>query len=86
MSQPERFEHNPQLFVGVADARLVYVSLADRGDFDKIGAPCHDHGESENGHVLSKQAGNHGADEVTVVFQYWLTSLTVDALRQGVKP
>lgn len=81
---PERFRHNPQVFVGVATASTVYVGVADRGDFDRIGVPCRDHGENENGHVLTKTVGGHGAGEVTVVFQYWLKSLTVAAILQSV--
>jgi len=59
---------------------LVYVGVADRKTFDKIGAPCQDAGENENGHVLVKQVGNHGANEVTVIFQHWIKSRTLDAL------
>jgi hypothetical protein len=43
-------------------------------------APCQDAGENENGHVLVKQIGNHGKDEVTVIFQHWIKSRTLDAL------
>ena len=76
----ERFEHNPQTFVGCMGSTLVYVGVADRKTFDKIGAPCQDAGENENGHVLVKQVGNHGANEVTVIFQHWIKSRTLDAL------
>ena len=75
----ERFEHNPQTFVGCMGSTLVYVGVADRKTFDKIGAPCQDAGENENGHVLAKQIGNHGKDEVTVIFQHWIKSRTLDA-------
>ncbi len=76
----ERFERNPQTFVGCTASTLVYVGVADRKTFDEIGAPCQDAGENENGHVLVKQIGNHGKDEVTVIFQYWIKSRTLDAL------
>ena len=76
----ERFERNPQTFVGCVGPTLVYVGVADRKTFDEIGAPCQDAGENENGHVLVKQVGSHGKDEVTVIFQYWIKSRTLDAL------
>src|SRR5712691_11523349 len=75
----ERFEHNPQTFVGCMGSTLVYVGVADRKTFDKIGAPCQDAGENEKGHVLAKQIGNHGKDEVTVIFQHGIKSRTLDA-------
>jgi hypothetical protein len=75
----ERFEHNPQTFVGCMGSMLVYVGVADRKTFDKIGAPCQDAGENENGHVLVKRVGDHGDNEVTVIFQYWIKSRTLDA-------
>lgn len=59
-------------FIGVASETLVYVGVADRAAFDRIGVPVRDHGENENGHVLSKTVGNFGRDEVTVIFQHWL--------------
>ncbi|RWO37278.1 MAG: hypothetical protein EOS11_28745 [Mesorhizobium sp.] len=65
---------NPPDFIGVASETLVYVGMTDREAFDKIGAPVHDHGEKETGHVLSKTVGNFGRDEVTVIFQHWLKS------------
>lgn len=68
----ERSEHKPVQFVTVANPTIVYVGIADRGDFDKIAKPCHDHGESDNGHVLTKVVGNYGDDEVTIIFQHWL--------------
>lgn len=76
----ERFEHRPMTFVGVAGAgTLVYVGVADRAQFDKINLPCDDHGENENGHVLVKTLGGMRASEVTVIFQHWIKSLTVEA-------
>jgi hypothetical protein len=68
-------EHRPMNFVGVADARLVYVGIANRADFDKIGAPCQNI-ENENSHILVKNIGGFEADTVTVVFQHWLKSRT----------
>jgi hypothetical protein len=76
----ERFERNPQTFVGYMGPTLVYVGVADRKTFDEIGAPCQDAGENENGHVLVKQVGSHGKDEVTVIFQHWIKARTLDAL------
>jgi hypothetical protein len=76
----ERFEHNPQTFVGCMGSTLVYVGIADRKTFDEIGAPCQDAGENENGHVLVKQIGDHGKDEVTVIFQHRIKARTLDAL------
>jgi hypothetical protein len=35
---------------------------------------------NESGHVLVKQVSNHGKDEVTVIFQHWIKSRTLDAL------
>lgn len=80
MPESPRFQHNPQTFVGVMGGNHVFVGMARRDDFDRIAAPVHDHGENERGHVLTKTVGGHGSDEVTVVFQYWLKSLTVEAL------
>jgi hypothetical protein len=76
----ERFEHHPQTFVGCMGPTLVFVGVASRETFDKIGAPCKDAGENENGHVLVKRVGNHGENEVTVIFQHWIKSRTLDAL------
>jgi hypothetical protein len=75
----KRFEHNPQTFVGCVGPTLVYVGVGSRKTFDEIGAPCEDAGENENGHVLVKQVGNWGKDEVTVIFQHWIKSRTLDA-------
>jgi hypothetical protein len=76
----ERFEHNPQTFVGCMGPTLVFVGIANRKTFDEIGAPCQDAGENENGHVLVKRVGDHGENEVTVIFQHWIKSRTLDAL------
>jgi hypothetical protein len=77
---PERFEHNPQTFVGCVGPTLVYVGIADRKTFDEIGVLYLDDGENENGHVLVKRIGNHGDNEVTVIFQHWIKARTLDAL------
>jgi hypothetical protein len=76
----ECFEHNPQTFVGCMGPTLVFVGIANRKTFDEIGAPCQDAGENENGHVLVKRVGDHGENEVTVIFQHWIKSRTLDAL------
>jgi len=57
----------------------IRILKINRKTFDEIGAPCEDAGENENGHVLVKQVGNHGKDEVTVIFQHWIKSRTLDA-------
>jgi hypothetical protein len=76
----ERFEYNPQTFVGCAGPKVVYVGVASRKTFDEIGAPCEDAGENENGHVLVKTVGELGTRPVTVIFQHWIKSRTLDAL------
>lgn len=73
----ERFRHEPADFVGVMDPRLIYVGVKRREDFDRIGTPAHDHGENDRGHVLTKVVEQDG---VRVVFQYWLKTLTVEAI------
>jgi hypothetical protein len=73
----DRFKHDPRDFVGVPTPTLIYVGIASREDFDKICARCFDHGENENGHVLTKRL-NSGRR--TVIFQYWIKSLTVEAI------
>jgi hypothetical protein len=75
----ERFESKPIEFVSVATPTTVYVGIAKREDFDRIAAPCTDHGENDNGHVLTKKVGGFGADEVTVVFQHWIKQRTLEA-------
>lgn len=59
---------NERDYVGVATPTLVYVIVPDRAKFDKIGAPCANHPEKQ---LLTKRVGDHGADEVTVIFQHW---------------
>lgn len=58
-------------FVIVApEGRLVYVLIADREKFNKLGGPVIDHGDKgDKGHVLSKSIGN---DHLYVVFQHWV--------------
>ncbi|MBA1141731.1 hypothetical protein [Mesorhizobium neociceri] len=58
-------------FIGVPDKSLVYVGMADREAFDRIGVACDD---STNKRVLTKTVGNFRSDEVTVVFQFWLAA------------
>jgi hypothetical protein len=59
----------------------VYVGVADRAAFDRIRAPCHDRGENRDGHVLTKSVEETSdGGRTTVVFQYWIKSLTDDAL------
>lgn len=74
-----RFESKPRNFVGVAAARLIYVGVEKRADFDKIDLPCVDHGQKDRGHVLTKTLGNL-TTEVSVVFQHWLNQLTPEAM------
>jgi hypothetical protein len=66
--------------VAVASPNIVYVGIADRRDFDMIDVPVVDNGENENGHVLIKTVGDLGSDEVTVIFQFWVKSLTIEAI------
>lgn len=77
---PSRFKSEPTDFVGIAGPTLVYIGVAKREDFDKIAAPCVDHGQSAHGHALTKQVGGLKASEVTVIFQHWLNQLTIDAM------
>lgn len=77
---PSRFESKPSDFVGIAGPTLVYIGVAKREDFDKIAVPCHDHGEDDGGHVLTKQVGDFKASEVTVIFQHWLKQKTTAAM------
>lgn len=78
-SHTDRFEHDPQEFVEVADPKLIYVGLDSRTAFDLIARPCTDHCENEKGHVLFKTVEQAG---VRVVFQYWLKSLTIEAITE----
>lgn len=75
-----RFEHRPLQFVSVVAPNLIYVGIEKREDFDRISAPCTDSGENKNGHVLSKSGGGENGQPY-VIFQYWLKSLTYDAIR-----
>jgi hypothetical protein len=56
-------------FVGIADAKMIYVGIADRAAFDKIDLAPLDHGDGPRGHVITKRLEDAG---VTVVFQHWL--------------
>jgi hypothetical protein len=76
----DTLEHRPQTFVGVTTPTLIYVGIADREAFDRIAAPCTDHGQKPTGHVLSKSVDN---GSVLVVFQYWINNMTVDAILAG---
>lgn len=78
-----RTEHNPAQFVGVATPTLIFVGMPSREAFDMIDAPVGDIGIKPDGtHVLTKTVGNLvGGDKPTVVFQYWLKSLTTDGYR-----
>jgi hypothetical protein len=78
----ERFKHDPQNFVGCCGPTLVYVGVRDRKTFDEIGLPCHDSGENDNGHVLTKTKGDMMPGDVTVIFQYWVKSRTIEAWRE----
>lgn len=65
-------------YVGVyPGGTLVYILMKNREEFDFLALPVTDHGEDNNGHVLSKSLA---ADGVHVVFQYWLKSRTYAAL------
>ena len=73
----KRLRNNPTVFVGVPTPTLIYVGIADREDFDRIAVRCVDHGEREDGHVLSKMLKS---GKRTVIFQHWIKSLTLEAL------
>jgi hypothetical protein len=78
----ERFEYRPTNFVGIADGRSIFIGVGKREDFDKIAVPKIDHGENDHGHVLTKTVEGDG---VQVVFQFWLKSLTADAMIADLK-
>lgn len=71
----EHFDHRPQDYVGTSVPGLVYVGFANRQAFDRITLPMVDHGENDDGHVLTKSLE---ADGCRVVFQYWIKSLTAE--------
>jgi hypothetical protein len=77
---PARFVSCPRDFVGISSPELVYIGVRDREKFDSIALPVTDHGVQKHGHVLSKQLGSLRSGEVTVIFQHWLKSLTVEAM------
>jgi len=76
---PERFEHDPQMFVGCVGPTLIYIGVADRKTFDEIGAPCQDAGENENGHVLVKTGWQLGQGRGHGDLSHWIKSRTLDA-------
>lgn len=69
---------NERDYVGLGDGRLIYILIAKREEFDRIALPATDHGETENGHVLSKSIDKDG---LYVVFQHWLLEKTIEAIR-----
>jgi hypothetical protein len=84
----ERFEHRPFDYINVAHPRVIYVALASREAFDAIDRPVTDHLQNSRGHVLTKCVEQDG---VSVVFQFWLKSLThaawrADRERERVEP
>lgn len=66
-------------FVAVPHPAYVIIGVQKREDFDRIAAPMVDRGESVRGHVLTKTVEGAGA-QVTVVFHYWLKTLTTKEL------
>jgi hypothetical protein len=72
----DRFEHRPMKYTHITAPNLIYIGFDKREDFDKIDLPCMDHGENENGHVLTKSIDS----PVHIVFQFWLKALTSEAL------
>lgn len=77
-----RFECRPMEFVDVTTPTLVYVGVKNRADFDKIKAPLHDSGENERGHVLVKTVREFDGTTVTIVFQYWIKSLSTLGMQE----
>jgi hypothetical protein len=60
-------------WASVAAAKVVYVGLSDRAEFDRIALPTMDHREFvevERKQLLSKMAQD--ASGVLVIFQHWL--------------
>ena len=72
-----RLEHKPAEFVAIALPTMVYIGVKDREKFESLALPCTDFGENDKGHVLVKKLEKDG---VTVIFQYWIKSLTIDAI------
>lgn len=83
MAEHERFEHNPQMYVGVSQTgRIIHIGIKRRDDFDRIDLPCEDNGENpETGHVLTKTVGDIGEGKPYIVFQYWIKNRTVESYR-----
>ncbi|MCC8949321.1 hypothetical protein H8A97_30520 [Bradyrhizobium sp. Arg62] len=70
-------------FVGVySGGTAVYVIMKRRDEFDLLAIPAEDHGENENGHILSKSID---ADGVSIIFQFVLKERTPEALRDDLK-
>jgi hypothetical protein len=80
----DRFEHRPMEYVSVptSTGKTIFVGMKDREEFDRIALPLVDGGPNERGHVLIKAAH---ADDVHVIFQYWVKSLTDAALMDGLR-
>jgi hypothetical protein len=75
----ERLEHRPADYINVLEGgELIYIGFADRAAFDRIALPCTDHGEKDHGHVLTKSLDAGG---IYIVFQYFLKSRTIEAIR-----
>jgi isopentenyl phosphate kinase len=59
-------------YVGVLSPDFIFIGVAKRSDFDKIGLAMTDHGIGERGgHCLSKALESDG---VRVIFQHWIVS------------
>ncbi|QOZ25326.1 hypothetical protein [Bradyrhizobium sp. CCBAU 51753] len=66
-------------FVGVyPGGTLIYVLMRKRDEFDLIALPVKDHGENDNGHVLSKTLCD---GSMHIVFQFWLKERTIETIR-----
>lgn len=74
--QDVRNEHD---YVGTPYPGLTYVLVAKREQFDLISLPLTDHGENDQGHVLSKAMDKDG---IYIVFQHWLKERTIEAIRE----
>lgn len=78
----ERLEHRPMDYINVLEGgELIYVGFADRAAFDRIALPCTDHGENDRGHLLTKSLFATDDSGIHIVFQYFLKSRTIEALR-----
>lgn len=79
MSPRLQVPKNDSNYVNIADGKLIYVLVAKRDEFDRIDLAVTDHGEGENGHVLSKSLSKDG---MYIVFQHWLLERTIEAIRE----